>query len=238
MRSKNKKKNLPWKTGWFNRTDERDQDSGRVFQIEIWNMSNISLLENLDTKCMVHLPTFTIKIAKCRWIYHTLSIWERKNTSELLQDFLWKCNSLGLTIGKFRNETLSASGLSGLQRREGWQRCTAIDIGSNKKKTRNIGQNVTGKYHGQIGWHREGLVMNFQKDLVVDCKNNYRLCTHRLMLYSAFIYLYMGARCTFLAPPPPPPPWYGPPPYPAPYPIVLAATVVVLVLVLPITSTT
>ena len=49
--------------------------------------------------------------------------------------------------------------------------------------------------------------------------------------------IYMGARCTFLAPPPPPP-WYGPPPYPAPYPTVLAATVVVLVLVLPITSTT
>ena len=45
---------------------------------------------------------------------------------------------------------------------------------------------------------------------------------------------YMGARCTFLAPPPLPPPWYGPPPpFLAPYPAVLAVTLeALLVLVL------
>ena len=32
-----------------------------------------------------------------------------------------------------------------------------------------------------------------------------------------FFYVYMGARCTFLAPPPSPT-WYGPPPYPGPVP--------------------
>ena len=45
------------------------------------------------------------------------------------------------------------------------------------------------------------------------------------------LYIYMGARCTFLAPPPPM--VWSPPPYPAPYPAVLAVTLeALLVLVL------
>ena len=51
------------------------------------------------------------------------------------------------------------------------------------------------------------------KTLPNSCRCSYRMAHIPLCAqYNVYIYIYMGARCTFLVPPPPPP-WYGPPQY-------------------------